>query len=112
LLFQRRKKIDDEAPADFERSFKRLLETFSDIPAEEKSTKIRKVARTLSPTETESLIQLVDLVGSEGLQREPLDSSDEFDSHIHKSSCDCTNCHYKDELLRIDDFYKDFLGAI
>jgi len=89
-----------------------MLEAFSDIPAEEKSSKIRKVTRTLTPSETESLIQLVDLVGTEGLQRDTLDTIDQDFGEPHKGSCDCTNCHYKDELLRIDDFYKDFLGAI
>jgi len=108
------KKADDE----FEQCFKKLLESCSALPNDEKITRIRKVVRNLSPSDHESLHQLLDMVGSEGLQREregvvvSVDFSDQDLGTDHPHRCECKNCHYKDELLRIDDFYKDFLGAL
>jgi len=105
----------DNSCLDFEQAFKKLIDSYTSLPADEKSSKIRKVVRNLTPSDTEALNQLIDLVGSEGLQREPIDLP-QADAGEHlclpKNACDCKNCHYKDELLRIDDFYKDFLGAL
>ena len=93
---------------DFDSIFKRLLLAYTDLPAEDRPVKLRKIARGLSMEDTERLSELVDIFSVEGLGRE---IGSEFGGG-GEDVCVCKNCHYKQEITKLDDFYKDFLTTI
>jgi hypothetical protein len=100
---------------DFEEAFVNLLKAYSSIKSEEKPETIRKVMRSTSIRDTEKLSELLDLLWTEGLQKEPSfannsKSRDRMGIVIRDSSCP-VDCPHKLELERIDEFYKEFLNA-
>jgi len=112
-----------DAVPEFEEAFSNLIKAFNTMKPEEKPEVIRKIIRNSSTRDTERLSEMLDLFWTEGLQREP--------SFVGKSNarermttnalnpvnqdggmgCCCTDCPHKQELERIDEFYKEFLAS-
>lgn len=83
---------------------------------EEKPETIRKLIRNSSTRDTERLSELLDLFWTEGLQKEPSYGSrpKERPAVIGGSKdagCNCPDCPHRQELERIDEFYKEFLST-
>jgi len=93
--------------ADFETAFASFITAYNGLPHDERPEKIRKLIRTNSAQETEQLTELVDMFTAEGLQQ---GVGSEI-SAGQQGGCHCQNCPHKQELLRIDDFYKEFLTS-
>jgi len=94
---------------DFESAFATFISSYNALSNEEKPEKIRKIIRTSSTRDTERLSEMIDLFTSEGLQQ---DIGSEVRPHSFSTySCSCASCPHKQELVRIDDFYKDFLSS-
>jgi len=104
----------EEKAVDFEESFSNLMRAYSAMTAEERPETIRKVIRNSSTRDTERLSELLDLFWTEGLQREPAfggkpNSRDRIAAIGREEGCSCSDCPHKQELERIDEFYKEFL---
>jgi hypothetical protein len=84
---------------------------------EEKPEVIRKLVRNSSTRETERLSELLDLFWTEGLQKElgpsrnSLRNVVDHQSNVGEEGCHCPECPHKQELERIDEFYKEFLTS-
>jgi len=91
---------------DFESSFATFIASYNALSQEEKPEKIRKIIRTSSTRDTERLSEMIDLFTSEGLQQDI--GSEVRPPSFSTHSCSCASCPHKQELVRIDDFYKDF----
>jgi len=94
---------------DFESSFAAFIASYNALSQEEKPEKIRKIIRTSSTRDTERLSEMIDLFTSEGLQQDI--GSEVRPPSFSTHSCSCASCPHKQELVRIDDFYKDFLSS-
>jgi hypothetical protein len=106
----------EEKALDFEEAFANLMSSYSAMPAEERPETIRKVIRNSSTRDTERLSELLDLFWTEGLQREPSfggkqNTRDRLAVMGREEGCSCTDCPHKQELERIDEFYKEFLST-
>jgi hypothetical protein len=108
----------EEKSLDFEEAFVALMKAYNAMPAEEKPETIRKLIRNSSTRDTERLSELLDLFWTEGLQREPAfgtksNNRDRLSvaSSSRDDGCSCSNCPHKQELERIDEFYKEFLST-
>jgi len=102
----------DLSPSEnFEKAFKTFLSSYTQLHAEERPRKIRKISDTSSTSE---FMELLDLLWTEGLSREASSnlqqkvpqSSDIGHSHV----CQCQECPYKKELVRIENFYDDIFA--
>jgi len=91
---------------DFESAFATFISSYNSLSHEEKPEKIRKIIRTSSTRDTERLSEMIDLFTSEGLQQDI--GSEVRPPPFSTYSCSCASCPHKQELVRIDDFYKDF----
>ena len=96
---------------DFEEAFIQLIRSFTTMKPEERPEMIRKIIRTSSTRDTERLSELLDLLWTEGLQKD----YGRRDRIVHNSNqeegCTCLDCPHKSELERIDLFYKEFLST-
>jgi len=106
----------EEKALDFDEAFANLMRSYSAMPAEERPETIRKVIRNSSIRDTERLSELLDLFWTEGLQREPSfggkqNTRDRLAVMGREEGCSCTDCPHKQELERIDEFYKEFLST-
>lgn len=102
----------------FEEAFSNLINAYNAMTAEEKPETIRKLIRNSSTRDTERLSELLDLFWTEGLQKElgtrAVNNRDHsLSSAIMKGEdgCSCLDCPHKQELERIDEFYKEFLSS-
>jgi len=106
---------EEKKELSFEESFVDLLHAFNMMKAEEKPETIRKVVRNSSSRETEKLSEVLDLL-YEGMQKEPAGFANKSQPSITSSlvkeeGCTCVDCSHKQELDRIDEFYKEFLSS-
>jgi len=97
-------------------AFLNLLRAFNAMSAEEKPETIRKVVRNTSSRDTEKLAEILDLLCTEGPQEAclpPTKSSTKksVSGLLGNNGCVCVDCPHKQELERIDEFYKEFLSA-
>lgn len=105
----------EDAPA-FEEAFCNLIRAYNKMESEEKPETIRKLIRNSSSRDTERLSELLDLFWTEGLQKEPAFGdrpNNERPGMIgsKEDGCNCPECPHKQELERIDEFYKEFLSG-
>jgi hypothetical protein len=86
----------------FGQAFKDFLLAFDALKPDERKETLQ---RTMVHEGSSIALELLDMFWTEGLQREPRPlSSEVVASHME---CHCLECPYKDELVRIEDFYKD-----
>jgi len=105
------KEPESSDPAhEFDNAFATFITAYNSLSQEEKPEKIRKIIRTSSTRDTERLSEMIDLFTSEGLQQDIGSEVRAPFSSSHRS-CTCQSCPHKQELVRIDDFYKDFLSS-
>eukprot|EP01103_Thecamoeba_quadrilineata_P005312 TRINITY_DN15128_c0_g1_i1.p1 TRINITY_DN15128_c0_g1~~TRINITY_DN15128_c0_g1_i1.p1 ORF type:complete len:428 (-),score=94.10 TRINITY_DN15128_c0_g1_i1:33-1316(-) len=92
--------------SEFDSSFRHFFKVYNNLPAEEKPIKIRKLIRNSSQRDTEKISEFLDLFMTEGLQRIP-----PIDLLLQKNSpCECSTCPFTKEMIKIDEFYTDFLS--
>lgn len=100
---------------DFEDAFANLIRAYNQMSPEEKPEIIRKLIRNSSTRDTERLSELLDLFWTEGLQKELGGRSSSRDristTMMNEDGCNCLECPHKQELERIDEFYKEFLST-
>lgn len=96
-----------EQPVEFEVAFSHFLASYHALPSEERAEKIRRLVRAGSSSDTEKLRELIDLFTTEGLNQPPPGA----DGSNPGASCQCAACPHRAELLKIDDFYKEFLSS-
>jgi len=113
--------IPDPNDMDFDAAFKRFLDAYKKIPAEDRPFKIRKTMKTASELDSQSLGEFVNiynnevLLGSEQLMGPlmdlpPLPSNGNISNgNSHSGSCSCSECPHKRQLERLDKFYSEFL---
>lgn len=107
----------EEKPLEFDEAFANLIRAYNSMHAEEKPETIRKVIRSSSTRDTEKLSELLDLFWTEGLQREPSFNGKQNTRERlaalsgRDDGCSCLDCPHKQELERIDEFYKEFLST-
>jgi len=101
--------IHASSSVDFEAVFANFITTFQNLPPEEKPSKVRRLMRAASTQDAERLAELIDLFTAEGLQQGI--GSDLSGSAAAMSGCQCATCPHKAELLKIDEFYKEFLST-
>jgi len=100
----------------FEDAFVNLIKAFSGMIADEKPETIRRVVRNTSSRDTEKLSEFLEFAYTER-QNEPLlaastrKNRDSVFSIIKEEGCSCYDCPHKQELERIDEFYKEFLST-
>jgi len=102
---------------EFEDAFDNLISIWNTIKSDDRSDFVRQVIRGSSSRETETLSDLLDLFWTEGLQREPsfanrTNARDRLAAHAawrDETQCCCADCPHKQELQRIDEFYREFL---
>jgi hypothetical protein len=100
------------AAQEFEAAFSTLMKSYNQMTAEEKPEAIRSIIRVSSARDTERVRELFDLFWAEGLQKDLGDSYTHRPASFGKSDgCTCSECPHKQELERIDDFYKEFLSS-
>eukprot|EP01103_Thecamoeba_quadrilineata_P008636 TRINITY_DN18374_c0_g1_i1.p1 TRINITY_DN18374_c0_g1~~TRINITY_DN18374_c0_g1_i1.p1 ORF type:complete len:333 (-),score=62.92 TRINITY_DN18374_c0_g1_i1:162-1160(-) len=92
---------------DFEKEFANLMTSYAHICEEDRASKIRKVIFHLTRPDSEQLKEILDLLWTEGLQRE-LRRDSRAGAMRHCSPLDCS---YKKELDKIEEFYKEFLSS-
>jgi len=81
-------KIPDPSDMDFEEAFQRFLNSWRHVPVEERTNKMRKVMKTNTEEESQSLSEFVNFYTSEN----------------------CLGvCNHKKQLEKMDNFYSDFL---
>jgi len=97
-----------EVSPDFEVAFATFIAAYNSLASEERPEKIRRIIRTSSTRDTERLSELIDLFTAEGLQQ---GVGSEISIGAGGTSCQCTHCPHRLELLKIDDFYKEFLSS-
>lgn len=91
---------------EFEVAFSQFLAAYHSLPSEERAEKVRRLVRGGSSRDTEKLSELIDLFTTEGLNQPPPGAD-----LSAGSSCQCAACPHRAELLKIDDFYKEFLSS-
>jgi hypothetical protein len=96
-----------DAPMDFESAFAAFVTAYTALPYEQKPEKIRRLLRGCSHQDLERFTELIDLFTQEAMQQgmglpglDPLGPS-----------CRCPTCPHRQELMRVDDFYKEFISA-
>jgi len=103
----------EEKDLEFEDAFVNLLKAYNLLRQEEKPETIRKLIRNSSTRDVDKLSEFLDLFWVEGLQKEPSlgqRTSSGHSNNMHKEDgCCCADCPHKQELERIDEFYKEFL---
>jgi len=109
-------KNDNKQLVDFEDAFVNLIKAYSGMQSQDKSETIRRVIRNSSSKETERLSEIIDLFWTEGLRKEPSfvkksQGHKISTSILHQDGCSCVECPHKQELERIDEFYKEFLSS-
>jgi len=92
----------------FEGNFRKFFQSFNSIPADERPVKIRKLIKNFSRPDTEKISELLDLFLVEGLLQRSGTVKFPSTTVTRDSSC---NCPHQQELLKIDEFYKDFLTS-
>jgi len=101
---------------EFEEAFSNLIKAYNTIQAEEKPGMFNRIIDNSSTRDVERISELLDLFWMEGLRKEfPFGNK----KHQHKLSssslpqdgCSCIDCPHKQELERIDEFYKEFLSS-
>jgi len=107
--------------SEFDEVFANLLKVYNNMKPEDKAEGVRKLIRNSSTRDTERISELLDLMWTEGLQKEPPVSSRESPTHTCSSgncscnpkgdNCTCGDCPHKLELERIEEFYKEFLSS-
>jgi len=104
-----------ETPAqEFETAFAALIKSYNQMSPEEKPETIRNVIRNTSVRDTERISELFDMFWAEGLQKDLGEnhSSHRLSAPFSKGDgCCCSECPHKQELERIDEFYKEFLSS-
>jgi len=119
---EKKEKETSTAVPDFEQAFSNLIKAYNLMKPEEKPEVIRKLIRNSSTRDTERLSELLDLFWTEGLQREPsfigktnarerLAANSSMSMKEDGMGCCCADCPHKQELERIDEFYKEFLAS-
>jgi len=119
---EEKKEKETTAVPEFEQAFANLIKAFNSMKPEEKPEIIRKLIRNSSTRDTERLSELLDLFWTEGLQREPsfvgktnarerLAANSSMSMKEDGMGCSCGDCPHKQELERIDEFYKEFLAS-
>jgi len=91
---------------EFEKEFSSLLISYMAISEQERSEKIRKVIYGVQPQDNEQIKELLDLLWTEGLQKELRRDT----RSTALKPCNPTDCSYKKELEKIEEFYKEFLS--
>ena len=98
--------VGKEEQMDFEASFQDLMQSYEDLPAAERSNHVRNVvARNSQFNTNEQLLEMVDLFAAEGLQREIGEQVDQMGTE--NNICECENCPHRQELERVEGFYRD-----
>jgi hypothetical protein len=110
--------------ADFEETFIGLIRAYQTMKDEEKPETIRRVIRNSSTRDTERVSELLDLFWTEGLLKERSFSGRQpgtictqsggglgGNSNSNSEGCNCIDCPHKQELERVDEFYKEFLNS-
>eukprot|EP01094_Clydonella_sp_ATCC50884_P011233 TRINITY_DN2102_c0_g1_i1.p1 TRINITY_DN2102_c0_g1~~TRINITY_DN2102_c0_g1_i1.p1 ORF type:complete len:372 (-),score=124.28 TRINITY_DN2102_c0_g1_i1:299-1414(-) len=109
------KMADDERPLDFEIAFKDLMDAFDALAPDQRVERMRLFVEHAG-TSNELLSELHDLFSAEGLGRQlgrqvavDMEERDAVHSVLDpgKLKCDCPDCPHKQELERIEDFYKE-----
>jgi hypothetical protein len=97
-----------EGPVDFESAFASFVTSYTSLPYEQKPEKIRRLLRGCSHQDLERFTELIDLFTQEAMQQgmglpglDPLSGP----------TCRCPTCPHRQELMRVDDFYKEFISA-
>lgn len=102
---------DSKMSGDFEGAFSVMLRSYSQMNAEEKAERTRKVLRALTARDVEQVEELFDIMATTGLktqsntgpsftQLQPMD-------YDHEHNCTGDDCPHKVELSRIDQFYSE-----
>eukprot|EP01114_Cavostelium_apophysatum_P005010 TRINITY_DN1553_c0_g1_i1.p1 TRINITY_DN1553_c0_g1~~TRINITY_DN1553_c0_g1_i1.p1 ORF type:complete len:354 (+),score=87.13 TRINITY_DN1553_c0_g1_i1:360-1421(+) len=112
--------IPQSAPDQFQTAFKNLIRSYTQLNRQERSAKIQKIAPTVASSNNNSFVELMDLFWAEGLQREiggrdasslQSTSSGKQPDHSSLTVCGCSDCPYKNELSRIENFYEDIFAT-
>lgn len=91
--------------ADFETSFMQALKTFSALDPNHRAEKVRRMARSLSVTDTENFTELVDMLTTEGLGQDPGREARpllEATGSIFDQRCQCAQSR---DLGKIDNIF-------
>jgi hypothetical protein len=101
-----------EAPSvavpDFQTAYKDFVRAYTDLTPENKRQKLQNA---LGSTDRQGFQEMLDLLWTEGLSRET--GFPQRMQHMpmmhspHSRTCDCLDCPYKKELLRVEGFYED-----
>jgi hypothetical protein len=94
---------------EFSMALYQFLVSYSQLKAEEKPAKIRRVMRSCSNNDTEQLGVLLELLIS--TPSFPENEKEKKEADLSISGCSCVVCPHQQELERIDEFYKDFLAT-
>jgi len=104
---------ESEAPANnvgFDVLFNRLLGFYSGLQQEERAAAIARAMQPLTKDiqHSTSLHQMLDLLWSEGIANGTINQQrPSLCGGVHASGCQCEDCPYKKELLRVENFYED-----
>jgi len=103
--------LEEVAKEQCEEIFVRFLEAYTQLKPEDRGLVVRKIVRSRSTKETEQLVELVDLLSSEGLHRSigSVEEGGIVGGHSGVSGeCTCIMCPHRKELEKIDEFYSTF----
>ena len=98
---------EDEENLTFEESFRLLIESYNNMTPEEKTEVVRKLIRNSSFRELERVTELLDLFWTSGLEKPALNTA----NTPTEEDCSCVDCPHKEELEKIDSWYREFLSA-
>ena len=80
--------------------------------AEEKAESLRRIIRTTSTRDTERLGEIVDSINAEMIKNPtPKAKSHSNSFPLLEEGCTCVDCPHRQELEKIDEFYKEFLAV-
>lgn len=112
---KKKKIFDDERPLDFEVAFRDLMDAFDALAPDQRVERMRVFVEHAG-TSNEVLSELHDLFSAEGLERQlgsqvalEVEERETAMSYNEqgKLKCECLDCPHKQELERIEDFYKE-----
>jgi len=94
---------------DFQTAFKEFLQAYTDLTPENKRQALSNALGSMQ--QGQDFQEMIDLLWTEGLSRETgfqqrLQNMPMLHSP-HSPTCECEECPYKKELLRVEGFYED-----
>jgi hypothetical protein len=99
---------EQEFTTDFDTAFLQLLKSFAGTDPNHRAEKVRRIARTLSAADNESFSELVDMLTTEGLGRDPGREARPMhnaNAMFDNKHCNCTQCPHRHELEKIDNIF-------